>query len=89
MQSVKILNVYKSNSSLIQSLDVIEYLECEPAMYIYEDGYLCEDYLHKEYFISFSGRVDLKDDGKWIMGWRTCPKLKNEFDLIAAIGEET
>jgi hypothetical protein len=22
------------------------------------------------------------------MGWGVCPKLKNEFDLLAAIGEE-
>jgi len=88
-QSMKTLSVYNEDTAF--DIFVEEYLEYEPAMYIHEDGYLCIDgWTSREYFVSLTGRVDLKENGKWIMGWGVCPKLKNEFDLIeAAIGEET
>ena len=70
--------------TLYRFLDVVEYLEREPAMYIPEDGYLCEDALGREYFVSLTGRVDSKMDGQWIMGWGICPMLKNEYDLMTA-----
>jgi len=63
---------------------VIEFWEREPAMYVPEDGFLCEDADHVEHWVSLDGRVDRKLFGKWQMGVGVCAKLKNEMDLITA-----
>ena len=90
-REIKTLSVYNEGTTF--DLEVIEYLEYEPAAYIHEDGYLCEDHGGLEYFVSLTGRVDAKVNGEWTMGWGVCPKLKNECDLMEAafdksIGEE-
>lgn len=71
-----------------RELDVVEFIGYEPGNYAWEDGYICEDTNGIEYFVSLTGRVDLHtDDEGWIMGWGTCPKLENEYNLLIAVEE--
>ncbi len=68
-------------------INIIEYLEYEPAMYIHEDGYFCESLDGStEYFVAMDGRVDRKEFGnpEWEMGWAVQRTLRMEADLMEA-----
>jgi len=91
---MKTLDCIEQHTGKTYALEVVEYLEREPAAYIPEDGYLCEYGVNDvEFFVSLTGRVDIKLDGDWIMNWGVCLKLKNKCDLMTAaldrsLGEE-